>query len=297
MSKSILAVLLSALLFLAHPALAEESTKTSSDPVDISTKILGGTESKSGDWPWMAALLYSSVSDMWDAQYCSGVLIDKTWVLTAAHCVQGKTTSDIEVAVGVYDLNNFSGTRIPVKSIHIHPDYNNTTTPTNDIALLELTQASSQPIIPLFSGQSDEEVSASLLGRMLTAIGWGLADGSSNWYYPTKLRQVDLPVVADSYCNDINSYPLIASQLCAGWNKGKDVCKGDSGGPVVTMIDNRWTHVGLVSYGMPCIDAVGDYGVYTRTSKFVDFIKEKVPDATFTRRPPQPLPWVLLLMN
>ncbi|MCF6187989.1 MAG: serine protease [Desulfobulbaceae bacterium] len=294
MFKSILAVLLSALLFLAHPALAEQSTKTSSNPVDISTKILGGIQSKSGDWPWMAALLRAGEPDMFLAQYCSGVLIDKSWILTAGHCVQGMKTEDIEVAVGVYDLSNFSGTRTQVKSIHLHPQYNAANL-TNDIALIELSQASDQPTIPLFSGESIEDAAPTLAGRMLTAIGWGLADGTSSWYWPEKLRQVDLPVVANSYCNNIYPSPLIASQLCAGWYEGKDVCSGDSGGPVVTRIDNRWTHVGLVSYGAPCKDYFGWYGVYTRTSEFVDFIKSYVPGARFTRKPP--LPWMILLIH
>ncbi len=294
MSLNIIRCLLLSLVLLAHPVFADDSTKTSSDPVDISTKILGGTQSKSGDWPWMAALLRSNVSDMYLAQYCSGVLIDKTWILTAGHCVNGLTPGDINVAVGVYDLKNFSGNRISVKSIHLHPQYN-TTNLTNDIALIELSQPSNQPIIPLFSGKSIEDAPAPLLDRMLTAIGWGLADGTNSWYYPEILRQVNLPVVATSYCSDIYPYPLIGSQICAGWYVGKDVCSGDSGGPVVTRIDGRWTHVGLVSYGAPCEDYFGWYGVYTRTSEFVDFIKSYVPGARFTGKPP--LPWMILLMR
>ena len=294
MFLKIILQLLLALLVLAHPVFADDSTKTSSDPVDISTKILGGTESKAGDWPWMAALLRSAQPNMYLAQYCSGVLIDKNWILTAAHCVKGLTKDDINVAVGAFDLKNFSGSRIPAKSLHIHPGYNPTTL-TDDIALIELSQPSSQPTITLFSGKSIEDAPVSLLGRILTAIGWGLADGSTDWYWPERLRQVNLPVVADSYCNNIYPSPLIGSQLCAGWYEGKDVCSGDSGGPVVTSIDNRWTHVGLVSYGAPCKDYFGWYGVYTRTSAFVDFIKGYVPGARFTGKPP--LPWLMLLMN
>ena len=297
-------ILLLALLFLAHPALAEDQEQVPSNSITPSIKILGGIESTPGDWPWIAALLHSNEPDMYNAQYCSGVLIDDTWVLTAAHCVDGQTAGEIEVAVGVFDLNNFSGSRISVKNIYEHPEYN-TANNKNDIALLELNQPSTQPTILLFSGESEEEAPPSMLGRMLTAIGWGMADGTSSWYWPEKLRQVNLPVVADSYCNNIYSAPaspLSSSQLCAGYYEGKDVCNGDSGGPVVSQIDGAWVHVGLVSFGAPCDDYLGWYGVYTRTSAFVEFINTYAPDAQFTSREPparelpSPNTWLQLLL-
>ncbi len=265
------------------------------DSVTISTKILGGTEAKAGDWPWMVAILRASVSDTYQAQYCSGVLIDATWVLTAAHCVSGLSASDIDLAPGAYDLASFSGPRIGAKRLIVHPDYD-TTNIQNDIALIEMEQASSQPTITLFSGQSNDNTPADLTGVMLTALGWGMADGSNYWYYPEVLRQVDLPVVSNSYCNVIYGTILGAGQLCAGYYVGKDVCNGDSGGPVVTRIDDQWVHAGLVSYGVPCDTYYGWYGVYTRTSAYRDFIRQYVPNASFTSVS-KPLHWLMLLLH
>jgi secreted trypsin-like serine protease len=285
---------------LIHPVLAEEQGQMSFNSSSMpSTKILGGIESKQGDWPWIVALLRARVADMYSAQYCSGSLIDDTWVLTAAHCVEGQTASAIEVAVGVFDLEHFSGNRTSVESIYMHPEYNKASHK-NDIALLELKQASSQPIITLFSGESKEEAPPSMLGRMLTAIGWGMADGRGIWYWPEKLRQVNLPVRADSDCNNIYpipASPLSSSQICAGYYEGKDVCNGDSGGPVVSQIDGDWVHIGLVSFGAPCDDYWGWYGVYTRTSAFVDFITRHVPHAQFTSQQNSTLTWLQLLLN
>ncbi len=287
--------LLLVLLFFPHFTCAGGLNNETTQSPGFTTKILGGSQSKSGDWPWMAALLRASEPNTYSAQYCSGVLIDDTWVLTAAHCASGLSSGDIEVAVGIFDLSSFSGTRIGVKSIHIHSQYD-TSYFTNDIALLELEQPSTQPPITLFSGESKEKAPQDLSGRMLTALGWGMADGSGgSWYYPEKLRQVDLPVVDDSYCNNIYHVTLITSQLCAGYFEGKDVCNGDSGGPVVTRIDGEWVHAGLVSYGKSCDVYDGWYGVYTRTSEFVDFIQQYVVDAHFTQVAPRGLPWMPLL--
>ncbi|HHB75104.1 MAG TPA: serine protease, partial [Desulfobulbus sp.] len=210
------------LLFFPHVVFAGDVSRQTTEPPGITAKILGGSQSKSGDWPWMVALLRADQPDTYLAQYCSGVLIDKSWVLTAAHCVSGKTTGEIEVAVGIYDLSSFGGSRIDVQSIHMHPDYS-TTTLTNDIALIELKQSSDQPVITLYSGRSRDDTPADLMGITTTALGWGWANGPSGFYYPEKLRQVDLPVVDKSTCDKIYNVSLVPSQICAGYYEGKDV--------------------------------------------------------------------------
>jgi len=287
-------VLFFILLFCPHIVFAGDVSRQTTEPPGITAKILGGSQSKSGDWPWMVALLRSDQPDTYLAQYCSGVLIADSWVLTAAHCVDGRSPGEIEIAVGIYDLNSFAGSRIDVQSIHIYPGYRNTPPPIYDIALIELKQSSSQPVITLYSGSSRDDTPADLMGLTLTALGWGWANGPSGFYYPEKLRQVDLPVVDKSTCDNIYYVSLIPSQICAGFYEGKDVCNGDSGGPLVTIIDGEWVHVGLVSYGKQCDLYNGWYGVYTRTSAFTDFIKNFVPDAHFTAKNIG-LPWLLLL--
>lgn len=289
-------LLLIVLIFSCQSALAAAKPDLLTIPVHTSGKILGGVEAKFGDWPWMAALLHSSEPDMFQAQFCSGVLIEDSWILTTAGCVYDRTAAQVNVAVGVFDLSTFSGNRIPVKNIRIHPQYNSNSI-RNDIALLELSQPVAQPTITLFSGESKENISPSLLGKMLTAIGWGMADDAKNLYYPEKLRQVNLPVVADSFCNTIYPTPLIASQICAGYFEGKDACKGDSGGPIVIRIDDEWVHAGLVSYGTSCTDYLGWYGVYTRTSEFPSFIKSYAKNAQFTPHDNFSWPTVLPAIN
>lgn len=59
-------------------------------------RIIGGSESEPGEWPWQVALLKKNR----DA-YCGGTIVAPGWVLTAAHCAAEKPFS---VRLGEHDL-------------------------------------------------------------------------------------------------------------------------------------------------------------------------------------------------
>ena len=294
MTRLLLALLL---VWSAQPALALDIKDPALAPVEETSKILGGVQAAPGAWPWIAALLYANDSNVYSAQFCSGVLIDKSWVLTAAHCVQGMSAQGIQVAVGAWDLTAFTGSRTPVRSIRIHPQFSSTSL-YNDIALVELSVPSSIQPITLFSGESVDNTPPSLLGKLVTVLGWGVADSTTSWYYPEILRQVSLPVVADSTCNDIYINPVLPSQFCAGYWEGKDACEGDSGGPAVVQVDGHWVHAGIVSAGVSCQEYFGWYGKYTRTSAYLSFIRQYAPSVVVTGKIPAggTLPAVNLLL-
>jgi secreted trypsin-like serine protease len=285
------------IFFCLRPAYATDDKQVPLEPIDATSKILGGVQAAPGAWPWIAALLYAKDPNVYSAQFCSGVLIDKSWVLTAAHCVQGMSAQGIQVAVGAWDLTAFTGSRTPVKSIRIHPQFSSTSL-YNDIALVELSVPSAIQPIALFSGESVDNTPPTLLGKLVTVLGWGVADSATSWYYPEILRQVSLPVVADSTCNDIYINPVLPSQFCAGYWEGKDACEGDSGGPAVVQVDGHWVHAGIVSAGVSCQEYFGWYGKYTRTSAYLSFIRQYAPSVVVTGKIPAggTLPAVNLLL-
>ena len=60
--------------------------------VNLSARIVGGTEAPKGAWPWQAQIRSTSGSP-----FCGGTLVHPQWVVTAAHCVSGRTASSIRV--------------------------------------------------------------------------------------------------------------------------------------------------------------------------------------------------------
>ncbi|XP_015768782.1 PREDICTED: MAM and LDL-receptor class A domain-containing protein 1-like [Acropora digitifera] len=57
-----------------------------------SSRIVGGTDAKPGDWPWQGMLRTSS-----GFPYCGGTLLAPEWLVTAAHCIETQTASSVFV--------------------------------------------------------------------------------------------------------------------------------------------------------------------------------------------------------
>ena len=246
----------------------------SSGAVAGQSRIIGGEAATEGAWPWMVSLENRDISDSpYFASFCGGSLIASDWVLTAAHCAVEVTTTNLQVRIGGYDLSSAAtaGTAVAVDRILVHPGYNPATYD-QDLALLHLvTPQSSQTLAPI----SYSAMNSLAAGTSLTVMGWGATRATMPYDYPDILRQVTVPLVADSVCQ--SSYPgeISENMFCAGvMTGGKDSCYGDSGGPLIQG-DNAGSalQVGVVSWGDGCAVA-GSPGVYTRLANYLDWLTQ-----------------------
>lgn len=57
---------------------------TNYDEKNLFRRIVGGTQSAQGSWPWQVALLFN------ETQFCGGSLVSPHWVVSATHCFHGK---------------------------------------------------------------------------------------------------------------------------------------------------------------------------------------------------------------
>ena len=98
-----------------------------------------------------------------------------------------------------------------------------------------------------------------------------------------ELQMVKLPVMPQKVCeaaywkNKFNP----KYQICAGGEKDKDSCGGDSGSPLMKlqkrqMAENKYSYsyvlIGMVSYGPPECGTKNRMGVYTRVKAYQDWI-------------------------
>lgn len=103
------------------------------------------------------------------------------------------------------------------------------------------------------------------------------------------LQEVQLPTIKTDECKaDYQKIGKLNSEkqfddtvLCAGYREGgKDSCQGDSGGPLMFPVQKDdgefyFYQIGVVSYGIGCARAEVP-GVYTRTSKFTNWISDTI---------------------
>lgn len=279
-------LVLLALLLLSTMLAQAEPTPTP----PIEPAVVGGTPVEAGEFPWMVGITYTG----FDAPYCGGSLIGEHWVLTAAHCVVNPSSGvpelpeDLAVIAGRLDLLDTSaGQVIGIHQIFVHPDYDiDDLFAQNDIALLRLSWAAdtTRETIDLIEPITlAEEASLALPGSPAVVAGWG-ATRPNGTLYSTIAYQVTLPIVANAICEPFNEdvVGVPDTQICAGGVEGQDSCVGDSGGPlVVSRGDGSFALVGIVSYGpFPC--AVADkHGAYTRVSRYLAWIDQRIAEETW----------------
>uniref|UniRef100_A0A8D0ETL0 Coagulation factor IX n=2 Tax=Strigidae TaxID=30459 RepID=A0A8D0ETL0_STROC len=260
----------------AHDEVLDNITETSTAAttkitpiIKTGTRVVGGSDSMRGEVPWQVHLVNSD-----DVGFCGASIINEKWVVTAAHCL--KTGVSITAVAGEYNTNEDDNTEQRRKVVKVipHPTYNATINEHhNDIALLELDQPLSfnSYVTPICIG-SREFTNALLKHGMGTVSGWGstLFRGRP----ATILQILKVPFVDRPTCLKSTSTTILQNMFCAGFPAGgSDTCGGDSGGPYTTEIEGTWFLTGITSWGEECAKP-GKYGIYTRVSKYLKWIKE-----------------------
>lgn len=241
--------------------------------------ILGGSDAAEGEFPWIAGIVRRDVPA--PGLIGGGTLVGDQWVITAAHSVEGLTATDLEVWLGITDLNdNESRLSARVLAIHIHPDFvSENGTSVNDLALLLLDRRISTILpIPLVEDDADLGV-----GDAVHTAGWGTTMNGAN--DPSmRLQKAEAEIVSQMAASSVFGGGILSSHLPA-----KDPadtagpCVGDSGGPLVRKVAGTDRLAGLVSFGsLPCDPGLP--AVYTRIPSFLAWITERLD---LTSSPPK----------
>uniref|UniRef100_UPI00398EDA06 serine protease 1-like n=1 Tax=Pristiophorus japonicus TaxID=55135 RepID=UPI00398EDA06 len=204
----------------------------------LDEKIINGWECRAHSQPWQVFLTFNG------QRWCGGSLINRQWIVSAAHCYQ--PPSILVAHLGEHVLSSPEGTeqRLQVAKAIVHPEYTRLNL-NNDIMLLKLTLPArlDQYVRPIALPSRCPSA-----GTQCITSGWGnlVTNGVQ---YPDVLQCLSQPILPEADC--WRAYPAYFTEnmFCSGfWEGGQSTCQGDSGGPVVCEGELQ----GITSWGYDC---------------------------------------------
>jgi len=243
-----------------------------------SNRIVGGKEvSPKHKYPFQVWLQ--------GAGSCGGSIINKRYVLTAAHCLFGaggklEKAENMYIQAGAQDMCA-EGQIIMIEKVIVRSDYNKDLA--NDVAILKLSEdiKFTDKIKPVCLPEQTKDYT----GQTATVSGWGTTvaynPGQKAPDSPIQcaLKETSVKVLpsSDKECN-IATGGDSKTRLCV-WAKGTGSCQGDSGGPLTVVEGGHYVQIGVVSYAAGCGTTTSEgAGVYARVSNYVDWIKKVTAD-------------------
>ncbi|HET7619569.1 MAG TPA: trypsin-like serine protease [Vicinamibacterales bacterium] len=181
---------------------------------------------------------------------CSGTVIARRAVLTAAHCVVDAAGAQVYLG---------SGTPVTAKSLAAYPGYSEKNNASVDVGVvLTATDLGVEPI-PLLLGRDAH------VGETAIIAGWGRDQNTVG----TTLRAGLAAITAVNGSLLQTEYTTNASS----------VCQGDSGGPLLLSEGGVWAVAGIISANQTTSCAYGTNYYTNVRSAAASFILEHVPDA------------------
>ncbi|XP_018579286.1 melanization protease 1-like [Anoplophora glabripennis] len=250
---------------------------------NISTRIIKGDQARLGEFPWMARLgRYYPDGELFF--FCGAVLINRFYVISAAHCEE---RVDV-VRLGEHDANSDVDCATPQDCAPPHQDFRVKgyyfedycqVINTNDLMVLELAEPVKfnefvQPVcIPRHPIKHED-----LVGEYLTLAGWGRKSGVEA-IRSRYLKYIVLEVLNTTMCEKVHKRFKYKEQICLeASEEGQNVCYGDSGGPAFKTMEvdgvRRTYAFGVASYVRPnCKTGVVYTSILFYLKNILDYVK------------------------
>ncbi|XP_026465560.1 chymotrypsin-2-like [Ctenocephalides felis] len=239
----------------------------------LENRIIGGEDAKDGEYPHQISLRFQS------RHTCGGSILHSLYILTAAHCVEGRDDDVTKFTVVAGSVSLTKGGEVhQVDKITYHDKYSPETMH-NDIAVIKLKT-------PITFDNNKKTIALpkedTIGGETVQLSGWGLTaypDGE----IPDILKKMMAITYENSICEKFHENGPLKPKasgdiikpgmLCAYHKLNIGACRGDSGGPLVAEENGKLVQVGVVSWAWQYC-ALGVPDVYARVYYYLDWIHQ-----------------------
>jgi secreted trypsin-like serine protease len=266
--------------------------------------ILGGDEATPGELPWQISVQRQEKDGEPWLHTCGGSIIDKNWILTAAHCVDTRILGMVKlrVVLGAHNIRE-SEPSAHIQEVKFGKDV--AIMPMWEVERIDYDYALIQLPQPLdFAGNHSHlgpiclpnatDVRA-FENKTCFVSGWGLTRRmpvpDPSMTSPT-LQKLPVYVPTHEQCATAwmrggvanGAVRLTPRHICAATlrGEGSGVCQGDSGGPLQCLVNGRFVLGGVASFVRYC-GSNAYPNVYARVTQALDWIQRV--RANRTRKP------------
>lgn len=219
--------------------------------------------------------------------FCSGTLISRRVVLTAAHCAEAALPEEIDVFFGPRD--DGPGARRALRRANLHPQWDPYAG--FDLALLELVEDAPSDVAPVPHLPGSLGLAQRDMGEVLTFAGYGLTEQGTGGERFEAQGEITAFCLGEEPC-ERGQMAMYARSFAYAHTAGGP-CSGDSGGPAFITRDGALYVAGVNSAVEDTDDncSRASYGINTIVDSSAELIERFIAgeDIGPTPAPPEPV--------